>query len=167
MLDPDLLGELMVGLGFLYNSAMLCPEINNMGHTTMATIKRMKYPNIYQRERRDQYTDKMTMELGWRTTSANKNAMIANLKAAHRDGIVKINDIETLREMMKIERDNKGYIEINGRDRTAALCIALEAFKQLPLIPVKKEVIKKELFSLSPEERRKAYAKRSEMGYYN
>jgi hypothetical protein len=166
LIDPDLLGELMVGLGYLYNTAMLCPEINNMGHTTLSTIKRMSYPSIYQRERRDQYTDKITLELGWRTTAKNKNPMIANLKAAHREGDVTILDIETLREMTKVERDAKGHIEINGRDRTAALCIALEAFKQLPLIPEKKDDAKPSLFAMTPEARRKVYAKKESQGYF-
>lgn len=164
-IDADLFGELMCGVGLLYNKALLAPEINSMGAATLSAIKRMKYWNIYNEEARKTTADLPTPKLGWRTTAANKKPMIGNVKALHRDNILKVYDVETLREMATIVRENNGDISINGKDRVAALAIACEAVKQLPLSTTGGFNPKEKKKSDTPEERRKQYQEASE-NYY-
>ena len=46
-IDPDMFGHLLIALGEMYNDALLIPENNNMGHTTITTIKHAGYPKLY------------------------------------------------------------------------------------------------------------------------
>ena len=131
-LPPDIFGKILVELAKIYNKALIIPEQNNMGHTTLQAIKDMDYLNIYQREVKDEIDQsKITKKLGWVTTASSKQKMMNTFIARYRDGEVVIREIELLREMMRLSREDNGEVELNGRDRVVAICLALAGVGQL------------------------------------
>lgn len=79
-IDPDLFGMELIKLGMYYNEAFLGVESNNHGLTTLTTIKKQEYWNLYFTKIHDKITEKMTMKLGWETTSRTKPLMIDKLQ---------------------------------------------------------------------------------------
>jgi len=46
-IPPDRFGELLDSLGRRYNNALLAPENNTFGYTTVMKLKELQYPNVY------------------------------------------------------------------------------------------------------------------------
>lgn len=131
-IDPDHYGRLLVELAKVYNNAILTPEVNNMGHTTLTAIKDEGYLRVYSRTVHDELEDeKFTKKLGWRTTAQNHNMMLNRFVSAYRDDSVLIRDIDTHRELLKVVRGDGGAVDLNGKDRTVATCLALIGFDQI------------------------------------
>ena len=78
-IDPDLYGVELVKLAKFYNNAYLGVENNNHGLTTLTTIKKEDYWNLYFTKNYDRIADKITQKLGWSTTSKTKPLMIDKL----------------------------------------------------------------------------------------
>lgn len=130
--DPDVFGRILVELARIYNKAIITPEQNNMGHTTLEAIKRMGYLNIYQREVKDEIDQsKITLKIGWVTTEKSKQKMLNGLIAKYRDGEVNILDINLIREMMTAVRGDNGEVELNGKDRIVAICLSIIGHGQM------------------------------------
>jgi hypothetical protein len=131
-LDPDHFGNVMVDLAEIYNEALLVPEINNMGHTTLEAIKRRDYFKVYMRAVYDEIDQsKETLKMGWRTTKKNKQSMLSRLVARYRDDETLIRSIETLKEMMNLNRESDGNVELTGKDRVVGYCLALMGVDQI------------------------------------
>jgi hypothetical protein len=131
-LDPDHFGSVLVDLAEVYNNALINPEINNMGHTTLEAIKRRGYLKVFMRAVYDELeASKETLKMGWRTTRANKQSMLARLVARYRDRETIIRSVETLKEMMNLNRESDGDVELTGKDRVVGYCLALMAMDQI------------------------------------
>lgn len=131
-IHPDLFGAEMIKAGLLYNKAILAPEVNNHGLTTLTHIMNKSYPFIYTRKILDERTNEYTSKEGWQTNVKTKHLMLDEFIAAYRDNFIKLNDIELLREMATLSLEPDGSVNLNGKDRVVAACIALQALKQLP-----------------------------------
>jgi len=123
-IDPDLFGEMLMDIGYMYNTALLIPECNNMGHTTVTTIKNTAYPKLYRETVEDKITREKRVTLGWRTTEKSKATMLNHLVKLFRDGDIQILDVSLAIEMSLITREGNGKVELNGRDRVVAACLA-------------------------------------------
>lgn len=149
-IDPDHFGKFLVQLAIIYNNALLVPEINSMGHTTLTAIKSMDYLKVYMRSIDDEIIDnKETSKMGWRTTRSSKQTMISKLVARFRDDEIRIRDIELLKEMLGLARESDGNVELTGIDRVVAACLACMGLDQIfepatVFIPGKKERIQLE-----------------------
>lgn len=131
-LDPDHFGRCLVELARTYNNAIIVPEINAMGHTTLNAIKDMGYTRVYNREVNDELDEhKITSKIGWQTNVKTKQVMLNALIAAYRDKEVTILDDGTLKEMLRCTRESDGSVELNGKDRVVATCLALQGFNQI------------------------------------
>jgi hypothetical protein len=130
-IDPDLFGIDLIKLGKAFNNCVLAVEMNNHGHSTVSTLKKESYSNIYRVETMDEKTDKKTWRLGWLTTAKSKMLMIDALIAAYRDNDITINDVDLLQEMATLTFEENGNIELTGKDRVVAMCIAIQALKQV------------------------------------
>lgn len=131
-LDPDHFGHVLVDLAEIYNKALINPEINNMGHTTLQAIKSRGYLRVYMRAVYDQLEEsKETLQMGWRTTKKNKQSMLSKLVARYRDDETIINSVTTLHEMMNLNRESDGDVTLNGKDRVVGYCLALMALDQI------------------------------------
>lgn len=131
-IDPDHFGNVLVDLAEVYNKALIVPEINNMGHTTLEAIKKRNYLRVYMRAIYDRIEDsKETLQMGWRTTRANKQTMLSRLVAKYRDDETIINSLDTLREMLNLNREADGDVQLTGKDRIVAYCLALMGLDQI------------------------------------
>lgn len=128
-IDADLFGHLLIELAELYNDAIIAPEKNNMGHTTVTIIKNAGYGRLYKKVVEDQITKEITEQLGWVTTQKSKNEMLNEAIRVIRDDEIRIMDVRLAEELTSIARGENGNVELNGRDRTVAFCIALMARK--------------------------------------
>lgn len=131
-IDPDQLGKALCDLGNYYNTAILCPEVNNMGHATLAEIKRLAYKRIYFREVYDEIAQKRMIKLGWNTTAQNKLLMLAEFKSAFKNKSLQINDVELLKEMTTVAFETASKVELNGKDMVVSACLAVQALTQAP-----------------------------------
>lgn len=128
--DPDLFGSICCKVGEFYNHAMIVPEINNMGHTTLNKIKSLGYSNVYTRQVREELSDEFVQKIGWRTDRKSKHEMLNEFVAHVRDGTININDIDLLKEMSTLYVETDGNVELNGKDRVVAICLAIQGIKQ-------------------------------------
>lgn len=76
-IDPDQYGEILTFVGYIYNIALLAPEVENTGHAVLAAINRLNYPNVYQRYQLTPEGWMETQQLGWSTNMRSKPQMVA------------------------------------------------------------------------------------------
>jgi hypothetical protein len=143
---PDLFGLEMVKAGKYFSSpesdgikALLAMEINNHGHSVLSRVKE-HWSNIYTRQVKEERSEEYTLKLGWQTNLKSKMEMLDDFVGAYRDDSIKIYDIELLKEMLTVYVGDDGDIELGGKDRVVAACIALQAIKQVPYDKYQAEV---------------------------
>lgn len=129
-IDPDMYGHLLIEIGEYYNTALICPEKNNMGHTTVTTIKNEGYPKLYKYVVEDKIKKEKMTKYGWTTNEKTKAQMLNETIKALREDLT-ILDVETAREMAGIARKEGGKVVLNSKDRTVALCLACVARRQM------------------------------------
>jgi hypothetical protein len=97
-IPPDLFGHELVRVGQEFGNCIIAPEANNTGHATLATMR--GYPNIYtQRDGTSKLQVQHTQRLGWRTTKKSKPQMLFDFRRDYNDGLIKIYDLNVLKEM--------------------------------------------------------------------
>ena len=104
-IDYDMIADLVEMIGFIYNKAMACVELNNHGYTVVADLKRKKYP-MYEAK---------PNEPGWLTTKKTKPVMVDDLIRMCRDGQIQIVCKETVSEM-------RTFVEESGKYNAASGC---------------------------------------------
>lgn len=109
--NPDACMLQIYGLLTMYNNALVAPEVN-FGTYEVEKLREWRYPKIYQREMKgDSYNVNLEQKLGFRTTAANRGSIIANMMEWCTTNMPKINDVDTLNEMLTFTRQpqkNKG-----------------------------------------------------------
>lgn len=141
-IDPDTFGDLICHLGKLYNKALAGVEANNHGLTTLTTMKRNNYSNIYQREKIDSNSDgKKVKAAGWLTTKKSKYKIIDQLRSALRDDESGIVCKETLTECANytIHEGDDGSCTYGAKlgcfdDRVMSAAIGLEMIYTMPKV---------------------------------
>jgi hypothetical protein len=129
-IDPDLFGEMLSEIGWFYNSALLGVENNNHGLTTLKSIQRYGYKNIYRQRRLAHARPAPTEILGWRTSSASKPLMIDELAAAIRNEDLDICCEHTIGELRTFVRKENGRMSGSPHDdRVISLAIANQMLK--------------------------------------
>jgi len=96
-IPPDLFGHELTRVGREFGNCIIAPENNNTGHATIASMR--GYPNIYAERKEGQRSLKVTQQLGWRTTRKSKPAMFFEFRKDYNDGLIKIYDVNVLKEM--------------------------------------------------------------------
>ena len=134
-IDEDNFAAEIYKAGYFYNKARVIIEENNSGHAVITNLSgvysnSLRYPYLYKRYEYSEYTKKKTKIIGWRTTGSNKSNLIANLKAALRDGDLQVYDKFTISELSTFVRDEKtGKLGAKGvarDDRIMSLALAWE-----------------------------------------
>lgn len=115
-IDPDLYGVELVKLAKYYNEAYLGVENNNHGLTTLNTIKREEYWNLFFSKSYDKIADTMTQKLGWTTSIRTKPLMIDKLGEFIREHYLGIYDDLAIAEMFTY------VIEDNGKTNAQPGC---------------------------------------------
>lgn len=118
--DPDLFGsEILFRLGHWYNRALIGPEANNHGYTTIVALNRSTYPNLYYRHSYDERTNVRQKKLGWMTTAKTKPLLVDELARDLRtrygpddelieEAELRLLDEETIGELRTFVRDENG-----------------------------------------------------------
>jgi len=128
-IDPDMLGHIVIDIAKLYNNAHAVVEKNNMGITTVITMKNEGYTNVFKKKIEDHITRKIRTELGWRTTVKSKQEMLNLLIQTFRDGDFKPRSLELLLEMGNLAREENGDVCLNGKDLCVSACLAIVGWK--------------------------------------
>ena len=129
-IDPDKFGEILYGLGYFYNSALIGVESNNHGLTTLTSLYKANYPNIYRQRRLNQRNAEASDTLGWRTTSLSKPLAVDELNANIRDGVLEIRCENTIAELKTFVRDDNGSTHGSPHDDCVmSLAIANQMLK--------------------------------------
>lgn len=113
-------------LGMFYNKALLGPECNFSTYPVQKLIE-LNYPNMYVRKKEDTYISKHEKAFGFKTTSITRPLILANLQEIVKDEVEKINDKDTLREMLTFIVNRNGRAEAEDGyhdDLVMALAIA-------------------------------------------
>ena len=129
--DPDKFGEeILYALGFFYNEALIGVESNNHGLTTLTSLNKANYANLYRQRRLNQRHAEQTEQLGWRTTTVSKPLAIDELSANLRDGVLDLRCEYTLAELKTFVRDDNGSTHGSPHDdRVMSLAIANQMLK--------------------------------------
>lgn len=144
-IDPDLFGEELIKLAKYYNNAYLGVENNNHGLTTLTTIKRKEYWNLYFTKIHDKISDKYTQKMGWSTNSATKPFMIDKLAEFIREMYLGIYSDLIIGECFTYVIDEKGRTNAQQGahdDTVMAMAICLQLMLEnrgqtyIPEIPI-------------------------------
>ena len=100
----------MYCLGKYYNWALIGIE-NNYSTYPTNKLDEMKYPNLFIREKEDEYTNKKEKRFGFKTTAITRPLVLANLQQIVLEEIEKIVDLDTLNEMIVFIKNEKGRAE--------------------------------------------------------
>jgi hypothetical protein len=106
-IDPDIYGKQLEALGKYYNNALIAPEKNNHGFTTVNRLKQ-NYNNIFQMERYDQTIDQTTKELGFVTNKKTKPLIIDHMASMIRDQLITTYDKKLISECLTYIREDDG-----------------------------------------------------------
>ena len=129
--DPDKFGEdILYALGFFYNEALVGVESNNHGLTTLTSLHKAGYTNLYRQRKLNQRNPQQTETLGWRTTTLTKPLAIDELSANIRDGVLDIRCEHTIAELKTYVRDDNGSMHGSPHDdRVMSLAICNQMLK--------------------------------------
>ena len=140
--DEDLYVKQVYCLGAYYHSLVAIEA--NFSSFPNRELQRLHYPTLYVRESFDQIGSNAQERFGFRTTALTRPMIINQLVEIVREHIDRIQDRETLQEMLSFIRNSKGRPEASQGthdDLVMGLAIAYEALSQLPHVrkPAKAE----------------------------
>jgi hypothetical protein len=129
--DPDKFGEeILYALGFFYNEALIGVESNNHGLTTLTSLNKANYINLYRQRQLNTRHAEAGEKLGWRTTTLSKPLAIDELNANLRDGALDLKCEFTIAELKTFVRDDNGATHGSPHDdRVMSLAIANQMLK--------------------------------------
>ena len=131
--DEDLYVKQVYCLGAYYKSLIAIES--NFSTFPNRELQRLHYPTLYVRETYDQIRYDTQDRFGFKTTALTRPLIINQLVEIVREHIERINDRETLQEMLSFIRNPKGRAEASPGthdDLVMALAIGYEALHQLP-----------------------------------
>lgn len=107
-LPPDLFGEELDNLGRYYNMALIVPEANNHGVSTIDSLRRLKYPFIFRRRPTPDNKKVQPQErYGWWTSEQSKKVLINNFAKFVRERVDGLASKDLMRECITYVYDDK------------------------------------------------------------
>uniref|UniRef100_A0A6M3J0D8 Putative terminase n=1 Tax=viral metagenome TaxID=1070528 RepID=A0A6M3J0D8_9ZZZZ len=121
----DLIADLVMMIGEMYNLAPACVELNNHGFSVVSDLTRENYPQFFNENRK---------EAGWLSTSRTKPLMVDTLYKMARDVDIKIMSKETVNEMRTFVEESGRYGASSGckDDRVITAALASQMMILLP-----------------------------------
>lgn len=98
-------------LGWYYNKALVGTETNFSTYPTKMLSEEYEYPNLYVRDKEDDYTGKTVKAYGFQTNKYTRPLILAELQRIFKEEIEKIPDIEILKEGLTFIKNEKGKAE--------------------------------------------------------
>ena len=139
-IEPYLLGREAAYLGRFYNLALLVPEANNTGISTIDELRRMHYARIYRRRTGPEKVENVAIPSYGFYTSRSSKALLIDALAEYINNFVgekwhKVRNKLLLDECMTYVYDDKGSANAQlgcYDDRVIAAALALLAIKERP-----------------------------------
>ena len=132
---PDMFGDKVLWyLARLYKKAFVAPESNNHGLTTITALRKV-YHHIYRRKTVDKITNKPVEKFGFLTNAQTRPLAIDKAVKFVRDGVGRINDMDTLDELLWFQEDDNNKAQaVDGKndDCVMALAIGCQILEQAP-----------------------------------
>jgi hypothetical protein len=104
-IPPDLFAHEIINGATAYGNCVVAPERNAVGTAVLIELKK-NYHNIYREYKLDEFEDKQTEKLGWRTTSASKPKMLFDLNTAINEDAIEIISPELMQEMRTYDKED-------------------------------------------------------------
>ncbi len=98
-------------LGWYYNKALIGLETNFSTYPIKMLAEEYEYPNLYIRDKEDDYTGKIVKAYGFRTDRITRPLILAELQRIFEEEIEKITDIDILKEALTFIKNEKGRAE--------------------------------------------------------
>lgn len=135
-IGPGKFARVLAALGYMYNTAEIAPECNNITTVASDLVKVILYPKWYRWMREDKAKNAFSNFIGWLTTFRNKSELIARFRQALTEWTVIIrceDDIDEMFDFVEQEEGSETYGAKNGThdDATMALMIAYYCSTQL------------------------------------
>lgn len=112
---PDLATHEFARLGSEFGNCVWGPEVNNKcGGVVLTTAVNLAYPKLYVQKIMKNGVEIPTKKRGWETNGKTKNTMFFEFKRDYNDDLIKIYDIEFLKEM-------KAYTNTDLQENTTGL----------------------------------------------
>lgn len=129
--SPGYYGEhILRALGYWYNEAVICSEVNNHGHWVIGKLNDLAYPNIYRRRSTTLRRETIYETLGFQTNRATKPALCDSIHDWMTEGGT-VCDRATIHELKTFVRETRGdKVALHGSphdDTVIALGLAIEA----------------------------------------
>lgn len=97
---PDQLGILINEIGLRYNKALVCPENNTYGFSTITKLKELCYPNIFINDKRYQHSSDIPIgKLGFNTNHSSRGPTLTKFEEYLRTGAVRVYSSRLLDEL--------------------------------------------------------------------
>jgi hypothetical protein len=132
-IDPDLFGDVLYRLGWYYNQAVIGPEVNDPGLTTITSLKK-RYGRIFTRRVPNRIDPSKTdVRLGWRTNTSTKDLMENYGRQLMREDGLTIRSRALVEELLSYVVHEDGSTGANVScfdDRVIAFLIALQIARQ-------------------------------------
>lgn len=129
---PDQSADTAIRLARLYNNALIVPEKNSSGLTTVLAIRKAGYRRLFRTKGDWKVGD--GDDYGWRTTFGNRDVMIDDFMKVFEEGEIIINSAVTKKQMETFVRKENGRREHDTGfhdDSLFALFLALQGVKYL------------------------------------
>lgn len=107
-IDPVSFGDQLSLLGRYYNWAIVCPEIQGAGDSTIARLISLNYPFLFEHRKAEKIPGQPETVFGWWSGVRAKHEVIGNLIKVVNDHDIIIHDHQTYREMRAYVADGKG-----------------------------------------------------------
>jgi hypothetical protein len=132
--SPEDFARKLADIGYIYNSALVAPEANNFGHSTINTLlNELNYPHIFQHQDYQRINvdgTELVPKYGWQTNQRTRPLMLSEFRFALQGGLMKINDRDLFQECLSfIDTGHGKYEAASGADddRIFAKAIAWQA----------------------------------------
>ena len=130
LIEPSEFGKELWMLGHYFNTALLMPEVNASGASTLSYLIKNNYPNLYRMRLQESLVMEESERVGWRTNIHTRRLMLDDLRSCVKDNVIQIQDVDTLDELKTFVKNRMtGKMEAapgNHDDRVMALAIAVQ-----------------------------------------
>lgn len=109
-MDEDLFAKQLYCLGKHYHTALVSVEANFSSYP-IRELERLRYPRQYVRQAEDSFTHRIRQSYGFKTSSVTRPLVIAGLVEVVREHPERLNDRDTLNEMLTFVRNENGRPE--------------------------------------------------------
>jgi hypothetical protein len=128
-INPDPYADVLAGLGWLYNTAQVCVECNDVGLSTNSRLMRvLEYENLYVWKHFDKIKNFTSDFLGWYTNSKTRDQIIAKFRTAMDENTIILRSEALIDECQDFAQDDSGSrfeAQEGDDDRVFAIMIAV------------------------------------------